>query len=101
MGGGGGGDSIQCYTFTRFNMADFTDFKKTRWDGFSFSSLASFQTLGIVNRGNLLVVAKWWAGTYKSSALCRAISGLRVLLEIQVSLNEIGSFFTIEAVHKF
>jgi hypothetical protein len=73
-------------------MADFTNFINIRWEGFNFSSFASFQTLGIVNNGNLLVVAKWCAGTYKSSALRRAISGLRTLFGIQVSLKEIGSF---------
>jgi hypothetical protein len=34
--------------------------------------LASFQTLGKVNKGNLFVVAKWWAGTYRLSALASA-----------------------------
>jgi hypothetical protein len=57
-GGGGGGGNICDYTIIRFDMADLTDLRKTRCDGLYFRMLASFQTLGKVNKGNLLVVAK-------------------------------------------
>ncbi len=76
--GGGGKGNIYNYTMIRFNMADLTDLRKTRWDGLFFRILASFQTLGKLNKGNLLVVAKWWAGTYKLSALRRTMSGFRI-----------------------
>ena len=57
-GGYGEGVVIYIYTIIAFNRADLTDFKNIRTDGFIFTSFASFQTLGIVKRGNLLVVAK-------------------------------------------
>ncbi len=45
------------YTIIEFNMADFTLLKNIRCDGFNLSPVASFQILGNVNNGNLLVVA--------------------------------------------
>ena len=57
-GGTGGGVVRYIYTIIAFNRAALTDFKNIRTDGFIFTSFASFQTLGIVKRGNLLVVAK-------------------------------------------
>jgi hypothetical protein len=96
MGGGGGGRgggvTIHIYTIIALNGADLTDFKNNRTEeGFIFKLFASFQTLGIVNRRNLLFVAKWCAGTYKSSSLCKAMAGLRALLEIHISLKDIGN----------
>ncbi len=56
--GGGWVGYIIHYTLIKFNMADFIDLRKTLCDGLCFIALASFQTLGKVNRGNLFVVAK-------------------------------------------
>ena len=65
MGGGRGVGKTGTthYTFIAFNKADFTNFKNTRLDGLNLISCALFQTLGNVKIGNLLVVARWWAGT--------------------------------------
>ena len=78
-GGGVGDNDITHYTFIAFNKADFTNFRNTRFDGLNLISCASFQTLGNVKMGNLLVVAKWWAGTYRLKAFHSSILGLRVL----------------------
>jgi hypothetical protein len=65
--------------------------RNTRCDGLYFMALASFNTFGNVNKGNLFVVAKWCAGTCKLSAFRRASSGLRSLFSTHISLKEIGS----------
>ena len=92
MGGGGGGGGGTAYALISFNMAVLTDFKNTCLEGLYLLSEASFQVLGNVNRGNLLVVARWWAGTYRLFALRRASSGFRFLFWIHVSLKDSGNF---------
>ncbi len=57
MGGRGRGGVDGHYTIIEFNMADFTFLRNTRCDGFNLVATASFQVLGNVNSGNLLVVA--------------------------------------------
>jgi hypothetical protein len=39
------------YTTMEFNRADFTLFRYTRSDGFSFTFVSSFQTFGNANNG--------------------------------------------------
>jgi hypothetical protein len=41
----------------------FSDFRNICFEGLYFISVASFHIFGKVKRGNLLVVAKWCAGT--------------------------------------
>ncbi len=72
------------------NKADFTLFEETGLDGLNLMSGSSCQIFLKLNSGNLFVVAILWAGTYKSSALRRAISGLCALFVNHVSLKENG-----------
>ncbi len=93
-GGGGGegeGGNICDYTIIEFSKADLTELRKACCDRLYFTALASFQLLGKANNGNLLVVEKWCAGTYKLSAFRRSRSGLRFLFETHISLKDIGS----------
>ncbi len=53
--------------------------------------LSSFQILGKLKRGSLLILARLCAGTWKSSAFLKLISGLRALFVIQHSLKFPGS----------
>jgi hypothetical protein len=71
-------------------MADLTCFWNTKIDGLFFTSAASFQILGKLKIGNLFTDAKWWAGTYKLSALRKSRLGLRTLLMSELQGDQRG-----------
>jgi hypothetical protein len=62
---------------------------------------SSFQVFRKLNGGKLFVDAILWAGTYKSSSLQRANSGLCALFDIHVSLKENGNLAGIKSCINF
>ena len=91
-GGWGGGGFTAYYGGTAASNNDFNSLRYKCWTGLDLLPGAEFQAVGRAMIGSLFTNSTRWAGTNRSSALRRILSGLRSLFVFHISLKDTGNF---------